>query len=221
MNDNTATTKERILAAASDIFGAKGFKNATIRTIAQAAEANIAAINYHFRDKEGLYGAVLEEVFHQGFTRFPATMNLGPEASPEERLRAFIRSMFYRLQSKEGWGGIAGRGKLIARELLDPSPAFEAILDRYIKPHRDLLVSIIIGIIGGNPGPEKLLPCAISIIGQCIYYAMASPVIRIISVDNAPTEDNLDRLADFVWRFSLGGIAAISLPTPAATKEAV
>ncbi len=98
-------------------------------------KVNIAAINYHFRDKEGLYGAVLEEVFHLGFTRFPATMDLTADADPEQRLRAFIRAMFYRLQSREGWGGIAGRGRLIARELLDPSPAFEAVLDRYIKPH--------------------------------------------------------------------------------------
>ena len=221
MTDQNISTKERILAAAGDIFGAKGFKDATIRTIAQAANVNIAAINYHFRDKEGLYRTVLEEVFHLGFTRFPATMGLAPDADPEERLRAFIRAMFYRLQSKEGWGGIAGRGRLIAREILDPSPAFEAVLDRYIKPHRDLLVVILQDIAGSGCGPEKLLPCAISIIGQCIYYAIASPVIRIISIDNAPTEDNLDRLADFVWHFSLGGIAAISLPTPAATKEAV
>ena len=218
---NTAPTKERILAVAGDIFGEKGFKDATIRTIAHAAQVNIAAINYHFRDKEGLYGAVLEEVFRLGFTRFPANMDLASEASPQHRLRAFIRAMFYRLQSREGWGGIAGQGRLIARELLDPSPAFEAVIDRYIKPHRDLLLAIIGDIMGVDPGPTKLMPCVISIIGQCIYYAMASPVILKISADNAPTEDNLDRLAEFVWHFSLGGIAAIQETTPAPTKEAI
>ncbi len=211
MPEQTAPTKERILAAAGEIFGAKGFKDATIRTIALAAKVNVAAINYHFRDKEGLYGAVLEEVFHIGFTRFPATMDLEESSSSEQRLRAFIRAMFHRLLSREGWGGIAGRGRLIARELLAPSPAFEAVLDRYIKPHKDLLVTIISDIMGTNtnPGPEKLMPCAISIIGQCIYYAMASPVIKIIYAGNAPTEENLDRLTEFVWLFSLGGIAKI------------
>ncbi len=213
MSDHIASTKERILEAAGNIFGEKGFKDATVRTIAKAANVNIAAINYHFRDKESLYGAVLEEVFHQGFTRFPATMDLAPEADPQQRLRAFIRAMFYRLQSMEGWGGIVGRGRLIARELLDPSPAFETVLDRYIKPHRDLLLDIVIKIMGRECGPEKLMPCVLSIIGQCIYYAMASPVIRKMSADNAPTEENLDRLAEFVWFFSLGGIAAIKNAT--------
>lgn len=219
MHEHIISTKERILAAAGDIFGIKGFKDATIRTIARAAEVNIAAINYHFRDKEGLYRAVLEDVFHLGFSRFPATMGLADDADAQERLRAFIRAMFYRLQSKDGWGGLAGRGRLIIRELLDPSPAFETVLDRYIKPHRDLLLAILRDIAGSSCGTEKLLPCAISIIGQCIYYSMASPVIRKVSADNAPTEANLDRLADFVWRFSLGGIAAISKSPSAETKE--
>lgn len=209
MNDSTLPTRERILASASEIFGRMGFKDATIRRIAQDAGVNIAAINYHFRDKEGLYREVLEEVFRAGFTRFPATMDLPQQAPPRERLRAFIRAMFYRLQSGEGWGGISGRGRLIARELLDPSPAFEAVLHRYIRPHKELLTAIIVDIMEVDPGPELLTPCAISIIGQCIYYAFASAVIGKISAGDAPTEANLDRLADFVWQFSLGGIEAI------------
>jgi hypothetical protein len=50
---------------------------------------------------------------------------------------------------------------------------------------------------------------------------LASPVIRKISADNAPTEENLDRLAEFVWLFSLGGIAKIQDATLSPTKDAV
>lgn len=219
MDEQPASTKERILAVAGDIFGEKGFKDTTIRLIAERARVNVAAINYHFRDKESLYAAILEEVFHTGFTRFPGDMDLPPQPSPQQRLRAFVRAMFYRLQSREGWGGLAGRGRLIARELLSPSPAFEAMLDRYIKPHRDLLVDIIADIVAAPCPREKLLPCAISIIGQCIYYAVAAPVIGLMSPVNAPNEHNLERLAEFVWVFSLGGIAAVSatITTPKET----
>lgn len=206
MVDQVLPTKERILEAAADVFGSHGFRNATIRKIAKAAEVNIAAINYHFRNKEGLYLSVLDEVFHTGFSRFPADMDLPEGASPEERLRAFIRSMFYRLHSEEGWDGFSGKGKLIARELLNPSPAFDEILDKYIRPHKDLLTSIIADIMRVPTNPELLTPCAISIIGQCIYYALGSSVIKKISGNNAPSAHNLDQLADFVWQFSLGGI---------------
>lgn len=209
MPDRTIPTKERILRSASLLFGRKGFKDATIRMIAQAAQVNIAAINYHFQGKEGLYEAVLEDVFHTGFTRFPATLDVGADADPEQRLRAFIRGMFYRLQNNKGCGGMSGQGRLIAGELLDPSPAFSFILDQYVKPHKDLLVTIIVDIMQTNPGPDKLTSCAVSIIGQCIYYAQASTVIRKIFADVTPTEENLDQLADSVWLFSLGGIARI------------
>ena len=60
-----------------------------------------------------------------------------------------------------------------------------------------------------NPGPKKLMPCVLSIIGQCIYYAQASSVILKISAESAPTEDNLDQLANSVWLFALGEIARI------------
>jgi AcrR family transcriptional regulator len=220
MSEQTIPTKERILRSAGIIFGKKGFKDATIRRIAKDAKVNIAAINYHFRGKEELYGAVLEDVFQSGFSRFPATLGLGEDADPELRLRAFIRAMFYRLQSREGWGGMAGQGRLIARELLDPSPAFANIINRYVKPHVDLLVGIIVDIMRINPGSAKLVPCALSIIGQCIYYALASTVIRTISADIAPTEDNLDQPADAVWLFSLGGIARIKEEFLAPSKAA-
>lgn len=209
MPDLTPPTKDRILRAAGIIFGKKGYKDATIRCIAKDAQVNIAAINYHFRGKEELYGAVLEDVFYTGFTRFSATLEIGADADPKQRLRGFIRGMFYRLQSREGWGGMSGQGRLIARELLDPSPAFTSVLNRYVKPHKDLLLTIIVDIMQINPGPEKLMPCAMSIIGQCIYHALGSTVIQKINADTAPTEDNLDQLAKSVWLFSLGGIARI------------
>lgn len=207
MTQQTASTKERILQSAGVIFGKKGFKNSTIREIAKAAQVNIAAINYHFQGKEGLYGAVLEDVFQGGFSRFPPSPEPGEQVAAEERLYFFIKAMFYRLQSREGWGGMSGQGRLIARELLDPSPSFEAILDRYINPQKELLLAIISEIMQVDAEPEQLMPCAISIIGQCIYYALASTVIRKISMDKAPAEERLDQSAHSVWLFSLGGIA--------------
>ena len=219
MSEQAMDTKEKILKAAGDIFGDKGFKDTTIRAIAQAAGVNIAAINYHFRDKEGLYGMVLEDVFKTGFTRFPALPQHESEGGAEEQLRTFIHAMFYRLQSDEGWGGFTGKGKLIARELLDPSPALEPILDDYIKQSKDMLVSIIARIMQTDPEPDVLRPCAISIISQCIYYALASRVITRVFADNGSTRDSLDRLADFVWVFSLGGIARIRDESIANRKE--
>lgn len=206
MSETHQSTKERILLAASQIFGEKGFKGATIRRIAGQARVNVAAIHYHFGDKEALYRSVLDDAFRQGFTDFPAFPEGRQDQSPEIRLRTFIRAMFARLLSSKGWGGMAGKGRLIGSELLNPSHNIEPILDRYIRPHKDQLLLLIADILGEQKDRDLLTPCALAIIGQCIYYALAARFIEKIAPAYAPHDDNLEQLADFVWQFSLRGI---------------
>ncbi|MEZ6108609.1 MAG: TetR family transcriptional regulator [Pirellulaceae bacterium] len=56
----TLGTKERLVQAAGPIFARSGFAEATVREICDSAGANLAAINYHFGDKWGLYVATIE-----------------------------------------------------------------------------------------------------------------------------------------------------------------
>ena len=48
-------TKTRLLEAAGEEFADKGFEGATVRVICDRAGVNLAAVNYHFGDKEHLY----------------------------------------------------------------------------------------------------------------------------------------------------------------------
>ena len=48
-------TKERLLREATRLFAERGFKKVTVRDICAAARANVAAVNYHFGGKPGLY----------------------------------------------------------------------------------------------------------------------------------------------------------------------
>jgi AcrR family transcriptional regulator len=202
-------TKERIIDAAGAVFAQKGFKAATIRQIAKTAHANVASINYYFRDKEGLYRAVLDDIFSKGFQQFPSTCDPEKTCSPEQRLYTFIHAMFHRFLSNKGWQGLSGRGKLIAREFLDPTPAFEDLVQIHIRPQKEILVSILLDLPKSNADKETVLPIAISILGQCVYYAFATSVIQKIAKNLTPTQENLDRLADHVFRFSLAGIQQI------------
>lgn len=95
MEPSTATTRERVLEAASELFAHRGFRGASARAISAQAGANAAAISYHFRGKRGLYEAVLMYVplGQPGCIR--ATESVDRPADPaSRRLYAFIRGMY-------------------------------------------------------------------------------------------------------------------------------
>lgn len=51
--------KERILDVAERLFAENGIKESSVRAITTAADAHLAAVNYHFGSKEGLTRAVI------------------------------------------------------------------------------------------------------------------------------------------------------------------
>ena len=58
-------TKENILDVAERLFAGNGFAGTSIRAIVEEARVNIAAINYHFKSKEGLFVAVITRRFSE------------------------------------------------------------------------------------------------------------------------------------------------------------
>lgn len=206
MNDPVEGTRERILTAAVEVFGARGYKSATIRQIAEAAGVNLAAINYHFKGKLGLYTEVVDALLNEGFTRFPADMGVAAESPPAQRLEAFVRSFCYRLLSPDGWGGYHGKARLFVREMADPSPVGVEMVARHIQPHKEMLAGIVGELLGPGVPPRAAVACAFSIVGQCIYYATALPMLALLDPDRKDIERHIEDLADHVLVFSLGGI---------------
>lgn len=58
--EQTKPTKQKILEVANDLFAKHGFAATSVRDIASAADVNLAAINYHFKNKDNLYWRVFE-----------------------------------------------------------------------------------------------------------------------------------------------------------------
>lgn len=58
-----SSTKARILAAAEEVFAAKGFAGASTREIAGKAQVNISSLHYHWESKETLYFAVFQNIY--------------------------------------------------------------------------------------------------------------------------------------------------------------
>src|SRR6187399_2384711 len=89
-------TRSRLLEAAGEVFADVGFQNATVREICGRAGANVAAVHYHFGDKEAIYRAVLEYTARQALDQFPIGGGAAADAPVEEKLGAFIRNFLER-----------------------------------------------------------------------------------------------------------------------------
>lgn len=185
-------TRERILEAAAEVFAEKGLRDATVREIVAAAGVNLAAVNYHFRGKEGLYAEVLEREMRAVHARHPIEEEGGP---PERRLRAFVEGFLRRVTDR---GSRAGR--LMAREMVEPTSALDRLAARVIRPIYGRLVELVREL---RPMPRaRAALAAKSVLGQILFYKHCAPVVE--RVDGRLPRPEL--LAEHILRFSLGGI---------------
>jgi AcrR family transcriptional regulator len=67
-------TRLRLLEAALPLFAAKGYAGTSVRQIAAAADANVAAIAYHFGDKKSLYDQVVVRLHDDMERDFPSDL---------------------------------------------------------------------------------------------------------------------------------------------------
>jgi len=57
-----SSTRDRILLKAEELFAQKGFESVSLRDLTQAAEVNLAAVNYHFGSKEALIEEIVSRI---------------------------------------------------------------------------------------------------------------------------------------------------------------
>jgi TetR/AcrR family transcriptional regulator, regulator of cefoperazone and chloramphenicol sensitivity len=197
-------TRERVLKAAAHLFAMRGFKKVTIREICAAAHANVAAVNYHFRDKLGLYREVLEMAIAAMQQTTEDAKRAGCGRTPREQLRAYISVYLTRLL---GQGASTWLHRLMARELADSTPALDAIVDRAVRPRMDYLCVLVGDIIHRPPSDEHVRECVASIHAQCVM-ALPNPITDRLRLGFSASGD-IEQLTDHIATFSLGGIRAI------------
>ena len=202
-----AATRQHLLEAAAEVFAEMGFRAATVRQICQRAGANIAAINYHFGDKEELYRAVLKETYKSAVLKYPPDFGLQPKATPEQRLRAFVFSFLMRIFS---CGPSSRHGKLMAREMIEPTSALDSIVEEEIRPMSVVLTSIMGDLMGGKADQENRRLCAMSVVSQVLFYHHCRPVVTRMFPNMEFNEAGIERLTAHITQFSIAAIKAMA-----------
>jgi TetR/AcrR family transcriptional regulator, regulator of cefoperazone and chloramphenicol sensitivity len=195
------TTKVRLLEAAGEEFACKGFDAARIRTICERAGANVAAVNYHFGDKEQLYVQAVLVAHRCGFEgedEVPAD-----PLAPAEQLRGFIHHFLARVLSindPDDW-----RHRLMLREMLHPTTASDVLIREAIRPKFERLSGILRSFCPGAD-ERRIHALAFSVIGQCLHYKMARPVAERLIGPEAFAALDLDYLTDHITSFCLAAL---------------
>jgi TetR/AcrR family transcriptional regulator, regulator of cefoperazone and chloramphenicol sensitivity len=188
-----------LIEAAGRVFAERGYRAATIREICRRAGANVAAVNYTFGDKIGLYTEVLR---HSVQAAQAAAMSAALDASltPEDTIRSVIRVRLKSLckESRPDW-----HFRLVMHEFSHPTPVMGRVVDEGMRPIYDRMRKAVGELIGLPPEHETTRLSLNSIIGQILFYAFSRPVLSRLQPELKLTADQLDRIADHIAEFSL------------------
>lgn len=177
--DRGAETRAQLIEAALEVFGRLGYEGATTREIAKAANANLAAIVYHFGSKEALHIAVAEHVVASILAKVGPTLVAANEpaatASPEAAHAMLHRMIDTLVEVILGSAEAERWARFIVREQLQPTAAFEVIygfMGRAVATSTKLLATFL-----GRNEDETVRLRAVTIMGQVMVFRIAQAAV--------------------------------------------
>ena len=180
--------RQRLILAGIEIFAEYGFNGTTTRMLADRAEANLSAIPYYFRSKEGLYLATVEYIADVLGTQLDpflakiqemADQNLDAETARtllQEGLATMVAVMC-------GDPATMPFSQIILREQMAPSDAFDVIFPRVMNRILNAFALLIAAITGESDERQCNLQ-AVLFMGQImVWRAGRATVMRRIGME--------------------------------------
>lgn len=198
-------TKALILQVAGRLFAEKGFERTTSREICLAARANMAAVNYHFGSREGLYEAVLVEA-HGQLVRLDDLEAIGRLGdAPQDRLRAVIGLLARRASGQEVPWGL----RILVHEMMvAPSPHIAVLMRKAVLPKVQIMMSIVASVLG-LPADHPAVQRSLALVVMPSIMLTIAPRDLLRQVIPAAYDDE-QALVDEMTRYAMAGLAAVA-----------
>jgi TetR/AcrR family transcriptional regulator, regulator of cefoperazone and chloramphenicol sensitivity len=198
-NTKREDTSDRIIAAAGAVFAERGFRGTTIRQITARAGVNVAAVNYHFRDKGELYVRVLREAKR---TASQIVIDEIP-GTAEQRLCGFIEQFVRNLLNPDR---PAWQGRVIVMEMANPSPALNVIIREITEPLYRGVRGLIAELASPDATEADLDLMTLSVFGQCVFYASCRPMVENVARHLGRVPDRTAAIAAHIGAFSVSAL---------------
>jgi TetR/AcrR family transcriptional regulator len=181
-------SRAAILAAAAYEFAEHGIAGARTDAIAREARVNKALLYYYFKDKETLYGAVLDDAFSG--LKNAVFQVLDSDLPPREKMLAYAGTYFDFIAANQLYPRLMQREMMRARE--GQSPHIEKVIKAYIQPIF-LKVSEVLrqGIAGGHFRPVNPAHFVQSIVAMIVFYFSSAPMMQKIVGFNPLTPERI------------------------------
>lgn len=203
--------RRKLLLAALQKIGAKGYENASVREIAEEAGQNVAAIAYYFGTKDKLYAAVLEgigEYLRGVFEQVSAdSRQMLEEGRLEpEMARGIIKRMMRTLLGEQLGSGEFEKIRLVMlREQAAPSENFELLYQAALKPLHELFTRAMCIATGEDPASTEVIFRTHAMFGQVLAFTLARATLlrrlgttRLEAADVAAIAEILDQHVDLI-----------------------
>ena len=197
-------TRAKILEAACAAFGEKGYHKATFAEIGRRGKFGPALISFHYRSKDELYQMAWSTLLTRVHERWPVDGGLSGDAPAEERLRAHVKASLNRSCDPD----LASLHRIHMQERVNPT----GLLDEEVRDHRrenqKHMRTLLRDLLGDDATDVDIDLCEMSIVNQ---FTVLRPPRRGPEHQHLPqfTKKDVDRLADHITNFCLGGVVAI------------
>ncbi|HUI84810.1 MAG TPA: TetR/AcrR family transcriptional regulator [Candidatus Binatia bacterium] len=165
--------RNAILRAALVEFAQEGLAGARMDAIADAAGVNKALLYYYFRDKDALYGAVLDRFFQKLAGRIIMVCDRPGPAG--ERFLSYVRAHFDSIAESPYYARIFMSELMSAGR--EASPHLDRIFAAYLQPIAGRVLALVQEGIGSRDfrpvDPNQFLPSAI---GSIVHYFLTAPL---------------------------------------------
>lgn len=200
-------TRQALIEAATTVFAEKGFEGGSVRLITQKAEANQAAINYHFGGKEGLYREVLRGALH-AFDEFSLIDESRlPDMDRDEALRLFLRQQLIPLVKRDQ---LSRAMRLFNWEILQRTEVFQDLLSTERIPTLTAAEGILRKFLPDTASPEERTVALIWLINQAYIFVRHYEHLSKPPANLTLDEGFMERLIDLLARLLTGGLAGLS-----------
>jgi TetR/AcrR family transcriptional regulator len=207
-------SRAAILQAAAYEFAEHGIAGARTDAIAREARVNKALLYYYFKDKETLYGAVLDDAFSG--LKNAVFQVLDSDLPSREKMLAYAGAYFDFIASNQLYPRLMQREMMRARE--GQSPHIDKVIKNYIQPIF-LRVSEVLrqGIAEGHFRAVNPAHFVQSIVAMIVFYFSSAPMMhKIVGFDPLTPERIAERRASVLDFIS----AALFLPKHTASQGA-